>query len=594
MGCRCLFTSVEHSLNQHQQFCTHPVPTNIIEMKQTCLCKYLGLVCNHPDTFLHLPASVRRRIYQYAGLVTDAYIELPTIDEDSGFTVNILQVCRQIRDEVEGIILAQNTLFVSQDNLEDGLLYLGGLSSYACSQLRNLYVHLRWDGRYNSWSIIPPLKWDCIELWEWAAMHILSHASPRQLRLHLICDIEDNNMNKINAVLRPLRAFPGLLLELELRVAYQKHQHLSALVYETVLLAESPDANVRSDYFRFLDLPKEIRAHIFSYTNLVTPYRKVQWTPKRGFSISFPFCECDGDVCCEEDLHLGHKFFRCDVQSRITGDFCSGNYSAYSSHCNHSFSILPLLLVSREIYNQAIAFFYSNNRITILPAYSPEHAVFAMADAETSTPRQNDSTEFSLTEYIKHDTTKLFLEKLRPEVIRHLRTLEVVFPRINPMSDTLHRSLAYNEWCLAVNHLVVHADVPKLTLAIYISTTERDRTKIWMHGIIASNFSMQSHHLLFPLQNLSHMKRLFVHLEWLRHWSPPKLLNDIKTFPLPKKDSPGCDIGFHFIPDSAKHAIEEEIVLEKMIMGPEYESNSLGKGDELPGAWLRSAWDSMM
>lgn len=35
--------------------------------------------------------------------------------------------------------------------------------------------------------------------------------------------------------------------------------------------------------FRFLDLPKELRPQILTYTDLVTPLCEVEWNPKKGF-----------------------------------------------------------------------------------------------------------------------------------------------------------------------------------------------------------------------------------------------------------------------------------------------------------------------
>lgn len=314
-------------------------------MGQTCLCQYLGLTCHHPDTFLRLPVSVRERIYKHAGLITDTLIECPIPCDLYEFTHNILRVCRTTRGEAEGIILSQNTIALTQDNIDEGLLYLGGLSPYACSKLRNLYVHLYSPRDPRFWRRgrphPPSLRWRRIEMWQWAATHILSHTSPQRLRLHLICDMGDINMNKTDAVLQPLRDFPGVLLELELRIADRKYPHLCALARETALQAESPDLTARSGCFRFLDLPKEIRQHIFAYTNLVAPQRKIQWTHKEGFAIISHCCVCDCSICREADLHRGLTFNGCFTRSSDSEDFCSMHHSAYSSRCTQG-SVLPL------------------------------------------------------------------------------------------------------------------------------------------------------------------------------------------------------------------------------------------------------------
>ncbi|KAH6666039.1 hypothetical protein B0J14DRAFT_605184 [Halenospora varia] len=588
-------------------------------MKQTCLCEYLRVTCNHPDTFLHIPASIRRRIYLYAGLTTGTYIAYPNIGsveggddctiphEDYVVTYNLTHVCQQIRDEVEAILLNRNTCVYFDHNVDDGLDYLSQISPYTCSMLRNVYVHLYVhpdrNGRYQREP--SPLEWKRIDMWQLATTNILSHASPQRLRLHLICDT--GYSKKTDAVLQPLCNFPGVLLELELRLHKQEHENkrLTTLARETALQAQGQNPNAPSGIFRFFDLPEEIRRNIFAYTNLVAPYRKVHWEPESGFRAEFIFCECDGSVCLEADLHDGRRFLSCGADSDITGNFCMRYRSSYSSRCNHGSSPLSLLLVSRPMYEEAIAFFYASNRIIIQPDEQSENAIFAGADAEppshqpgaaeqtdAATPYDPDQAEFSGTKYMRHDATKLFLERLGSKVLRLVRNLEIVFPRIGPDSSLSDADPAYSEWCMAVDYLAclaAHADVPRLTLIVHIWTTPAGRVD-WPLERTAHMVEAQAPRLLKPLRALSQLERLFVHLEWPKHWSPPKLLHDIKTSKVPKKESPGCGIGLHYIPRSEEVVAEKEVRLEKMVMDAEYDSYSMGKGDELPSQWVRDQW----
>lgn len=560
-------------------------------MEQTRLCKYLGLTCKHPDTFLRLPVSVRERIYLHAGLITNSSIvfvfgrvgqnHVAIADDDYDFTFNILQVCRMVYAEVQGILLSRNTLILTHDNIDEGLLYLGDLSPSACSQLRNVYVHLHVTEPRFPGETTPPLKWEDIETWQWAATHILSHASPRQLRLHLICDTGDTG--KTSAVLQPLYNFPGVLLELELRTHAIHDRRLHDLAREAVRRIEAK-AEIPQPPFRFLDLPAEIRYHIYTYTDLVTPFQHAQWSPEEGFNIEYPFCECDGSICREPDLHHARSFCHCGAISLLEGSFCTRYHSAHSSRCNHKFRPRSLMLVSRAVYREAVAFFFSRNQITILPSTSYADSL-------------NSYEGMPLRPLPKQDgVTKFFLERrMSPEVLYHIRTLELVLPQIDPESSLLDQSSSdYKEWCLAVDYLAAHANLPKLTLIVHLCTTRRHNNfASYMLGAtatdsdIVTSFEAQSR-ILAPLSRLSHVKRLFVHLEWPGHWSPPKLLDDISKRPY--KESPGCGIGDLYIPRRREHVAEREVRLEKMIMGATYDSDSLGKGDQFPSPPLRVVW----
>ncbi|CAM1510675.1 Fc.00g010100.m01.CDS01 [Cosmosporella sp. VM-42] len=247
-------------------------------MKQTCLCVYVGATCNHRDTLLHLPSSIRQRIYLYAGVPTSTYIAYPELGpvkndvdceiphNDYVVTDKLIRVCRQMRAEVEAMLLILNTSVYTDINANDGLEYLNQICPYTCSMLRNVYVHLndrspRYYGIYNPQP--SRLDWKRIKLWQSAATNILSHANPQRLRLHVIYDATTSDQTM--AVLRPLRKYPGAVLELELRLlehgyAIGKHRdNLYALVRETALQAQGRDPDAISESFRFFDLPVEIR-----------------------------------------------------------------------------------------------------------------------------------------------------------------------------------------------------------------------------------------------------------------------------------------------------------------------------------------------
>lgn len=585
-------------------------------MKQLCLCNYLGVTCNHADTFLHIPLSIRQRIYLYAGLVTGTYISYPDFErvendsdlrvphEDFVVTWNLTNVCLQMREEIEAMLVNHNVCIYQDDTLEDGLEFLWQSSPYVCSMLRNVYIHLHvMPSHFYSYGLKKPLKWRLIEKWQKAAANILAHATPGQLSLHLICDTGDSK--KTAAVLLPLYDFPGRLFELDLRLLDRKggDPKLSILAREAALQAQAPNPRA-SGYFRFFDLPPEIRRNIFEYTNLVAPFRKVHWEPKWQFYAAGVFCECDGSVCLEEDLH-NNSMGRCGAWSRITGDFCMHDHASHSSRCNHSHSPLPLLLTCRAMYEEAIEFFYSSNRIVIQPDFDVKGITFAGPSTLVEQPldTEDPAAQTNMTDldhyyasqsYLSRDSTKIFIEKVGPKALKLIRNLEIVFPQIGPSSDLSDTAPAYREWRMAVDHLVNLArkeDVRKLTLIVHIWTAPAGSFRSVPLEKTAPILDTKGPRLLHPLRALLQLERLFVHLEWPEHWSAPKLRHDIKTSKRRRKDSPGCGIGLHYIPTAKKNLFIKEIVWERTVMGAEYDSYKMGKGNELPSQWVRAEWD---
>lgn len=588
-------------------------------MKQTCLCGYLGVTCNHPDTFLHLPAEIRERIYQYAGVRTGTYISYPIegfipVDKDDYspaledyFTaLSLARVCRQLRREVEGILFAQNGLVYYEDAIDDGLDFLGRLTPYQCSLLRDLHVHLyTCDDLYAPPMQQPRLVAERIDPWTRAVTNVLRNTPPQQLRLHIICD---TGLSSYTAkVLEPLRHFPGAVLELELRLgdSNRDNRQLATLARDTAVHVQGRDLAANPDPFRFFGLPVEIRRHILTYTDLVTPHRKVEWDSERGFRASFIFCECDGSVCQEEDLHQGRSFIPCFSDEPTTGNYCKRYHRSHSARCNHGFGALSLLLTSRAMYEEALSVFYELNRVVILPDWKVGFTLFAspetgpQSDAATNRPSvaaeqfpDRDNEEPSWAHYVEHDATKLFLERIGPRGQRQLRNLEIVFPRIAAKSGLSESDPAYAQWLTAVEclaGLAARGDAAELTLTVHIWTNNKLFSRSPLSAT-APLLDAQAPRFLKPLRALPQLKRLFVHLEWPRNWSPQKLLNDIKKCKIPMKRSPGCGVGLHYIPDLEEDIVKKEISLEKMVMGAHYDSYLVGKRDELPSQWLRGEW----
>ncbi|CAH0038222.1 unnamed protein product [Clonostachys solani] len=555
-------------------------------MRQTCLCQYLRVECNHPDTLLQLPVAIRERIYWHAGLVTGHRLDYgePLDDDDS---VLLMHICHQIRTEVKAFLLEHNT-WVIAENIDESLLALQGWKPEVCARLRDLHIHVQ------TAECAPP-TWSRIRAWQGAVKHLLQHAKPGQLRLHVICHVYDH-LARARAAVQPFEQFPGRLRELELCLADHLTHGFLKLAREAVELAQAPDEEEEARRamrpFPFFNLPQEIRHYIYQYTGLVLPHRNVLWLPDGyGFRRQGIFCECDGTVCRERDLHYNRKFYRCDVED----DFCSGRNSSFSRRCKHE-AALSLLLASRALYQEAIAFFYASNRVTIAARRHPEHAI-SMWDPTHSPPLPRDEwgvagsdlEESYSAEQITHDPTRLFIEHVGTAALRHLRNIEIVLPRTTTKSSLDDELSIYTEWREAVDILAEHCNLAGLTISIHIFTTRRYLR--WPLSRTEDIRQTQGLRMLAPLTRLSGLGRLYVLLEWPRHWSSLRPRLDIDASGMPEKPSPGCAIGEHYIPTSEPSLVQEETQLERQIMGEHYDSFAVGKRELVPSPWLRGDWD---
>ncbi|CAH0021399.1 unnamed protein product [Clonostachys rhizophaga] len=557
-------------------------------MRQTCLCKYLSTKCNHPDTLRQLPVAIRERIYRHAGLIAGHRLIYgdPLEDDD---TLLLMRICHQIRNEVEALISKHNT-WLFTISIEESLLSLRGWTPEACARLRDVHVHVQ-TSEYS------PLTWSLVRAWQGAAKHLLEHAKPGQLRLHVICHVGDD-VARARAIVKPFEQFPGRLRELGLCLANYASPDLLKLAREIVAWSQAPDeeeAHRATHPFPFFNLPQEIRHHIFQYTGLVLPHRSVLWLPDgNGFRRQYIWCECDGTVCRERDIHYNQKFYHCDAEE----GFCARRNSSFSRHCKHE-AALSLLLASRALYQEAIAFFYASNRITIAALNHPEHAISMWDPTRTHSPPPRDDDwgvadwdreESDPAQQITHDPTRLFIKYVGTAALRHLRNIEIVLPMATKNSSLDDKLSIYTEWLEAVDLLAEHCNVAALTISIHIFTMRKySRQPLSSTEDIRQTQSLR---MLAPLQRLPGLGRLFVLLEWPQHWSSLRPRRDIDASGMPKKPSPGCGIGEHFIPSSEPNLKQEETQLERQIMGEQYDSFAVGKRELLPSPWIRRDWDS--
>jgi hypothetical protein len=553
-------------------------------MQQKRICEYFGFPCTHLRSFLDLPPEVRRQIYFEAGLFRGENISLespepPDADAQSQcsflsdeevepqFTYHILQTCRTIYEEVKSIICTENVLVVSDVDLDIGLNFLRGLSPAICSRLTDLVVRLYYRSPSKP-TDLPLTSWE-IAAWQTAITHILSHAQPQRLRLFLICETGDSD--KTHAVLQPLLAFPGVLKEFTLRLHDANRAHISALAAASGLRIMGRDPNRRSPPFRFFDLPVEVRRKILEYTDLVTYDNRVEWNQGSGF-YSRP-CECTPDGEGYPNCSVERLCWHPDEEYDQVDGFMCPDESGYSSLCKRWIPPRALMLVSRAMYQEAIAVFYSCNRIVVTnPAYGNDDP-----DCPPLLPDLLDASRF-------------ITRHLSPGLLHHLRILEIVFPVFHYRYRPVRSDPFYCDWRSAVKQLGAHANISNLTLVIRMTVESRTGDPL---NSLRRRMFLSNHHSTFtlfphlwildPLRDLKHMKRFFIFLH---------CECDCGHCP----DDCGqcrCECGdlssdkFEDAPHIDERKGEEH--WEKFVMGDEYDSHALGK-DDVDGKSCESPW----
>ncbi|KAI0010803.1 hypothetical protein F4779DRAFT_576168 [Xylariaceae sp. FL0662B] len=536
---------------------------------------------NHECNFLDLPLWIRQRIYKAAGLVVGTNLRLaPTTNarffdlqpsrESFHFTYSILQTCKSINTEVITLICSQNTLVVVHEHVHYGLEFLRRLNPQQCSALTDLFIQLHLEAPvlnddYNESQLSSPPghpHQTLIAFWQVVARHILSCTTPQTLNLRLFCDtgVSDTTF----AILQPLRDFPGVLRDCEIQLYHQKgNTQARAIAWETSARARGLNPDLRSRPFRFFDLPAEIRRRILEYSDLVTPYKEVYWSANRGFRIATALTRCRGDDC-DAHLHQGCRFLSCaPSDSFMTGYICSQRRSGYSSRCHCWGAPRALLLASRSLYLDALQVLYSSNRVIVVPSAGLRSCLTF------------DNTAMRL------DASRFITRHMWPQVLHNLRTIEFVFPAIESAFDPVSGEPYYLDLCFAIDHLRAHADIPKLTIVVNItsaaSMVDGDQERVHRQLIeLGGNEALvlRAHaQLLDHLTTLRCMRRFFVHLEWAWHWS----------FEHPR-------VGFHRSDSLVTQVNRMESWLEKMVMGDDYDGESAGKINEQPSIWLYKVW----
>lgn len=578
-------------------------------------------------TFLDLPQSLREQIYDEANIGGDKFIDLNfwTIkegawkdhegqplsevsasvissvteyicddddddndeeeddddDEDqspffeASFPVGLLRVgSRLIQSEVQARLYAHNTFAVSLLG-PDGLGPLESLGDAALRDLRVLVVSLRpckcltpfcskIDWGYGECGVWPRPRsdyfWNALQhlsesthsralgcvsrtdkitlaRWQRTCARLASNTRPHQLTLYLTAEPADSQT--AHAILDPLRKFPVLQ-----DAAINLGTHLGNIEARSLARELALGLTNKLNYppFRFLGLPPEIQEQILRHTMLVDK-AFMAWDPRERLQGWASRRHCYG-------FSQRHSFID-------PGAFCSEeNAGAFNSRGDCSESPLPYFLVSKAFAEVARYVFYTRNEFRILP--------------KTSCSGQFEKIYgYNLLgdDYFKLALSS-FLKRVPQRYISSLTHVTIILPPLAPTYLVCLERPSWDEWVACIESLSRLTDLRRLTLEIHFS----DQDSLSYHP--ADPYSFQHRSVLARRTRDALMEESMLET-YTRVLTPLKTLGPELRALLVYVAWPLCRGA-----DEDRKA--DERMLERMIMGEEYDSTKWGKRDRSP------------
>lgn len=199
--------------------------------------------------------------------------------------------------------------------------------------------------------------------WKSTVEYLSRHISSRKLELCVVCDVRQDDLETAREVLKPMSLFSNLR-NCHLRLSRIPTPQIQRIAHEMVLktrgLAVSTEVEETSPSeppigSRLLTLPRELRFRILSFTDLITPWKEVEWSTDRSgggkYIALYPRCGILEGIGCYPHIHYGCQFYNCwPAHNRLSkagiGCFCRVRHSAASSTCLCWAPPTPLFLVS--------------------------------------------------------------------------------------------------------------------------------------------------------------------------------------------------------------------------------------------------------
>ncbi|KAL5381472.1 hypothetical protein DPSP01_007185 [Paraphaeosphaeria sporulosa] len=373
--------------------------------------------------------------------------------------------------------------------------------------------------------------------WEKLVQRLADNIRPNHLTLYLIVNAEDAQTAR--SILKPLDQLPTLK-NCGLWLNKDKIPELKTIAQETAKCLTSSVRTMKP--FRYLELPIEIRWRILEYSDLVYD-RAIGWKAPLPslWKMPSPYCSCEHELdrdTIDSGMHLpdcsrdemdaidlqpyvaDYKFGAshcCKKSSRFTRcNLTPAGFCECIFHCKHSAysssllaqprtGVHPLLLVSKQVSQDAVSVFFQRNRFFVIPPcnlfalWHPDQLKFDPERIVTPMPRLELS---------------LFLSSLARNALRNIRYLEWILPQFK--NYTTASKSAYLDYLDTVEMMAQAMVLPQLTLVldlrggIKIKDSIENNHFYWLTRVAPDGKVYDR--VLHPLRRLEGLKDFFLYL----------------------------------------------------------------------------------
>jgi hypothetical protein len=378
----------------------------------------------------------------------------------------------------------------------------------------------------------PPTKGEESDFLKWKRFcnQLASVLEPKRLKLWLICEVTD--MDTAKKYMTPLLRLPELR-ECAIRLGGDPENHsLQELAEMTAIRMKYRPISRQALPFRLMDLPNEIRLMILEATDLVTPFA-LAWSPHAAPNETrlFEIHAIEGFGTVDPGWY---RFAPCGSCSEYRC-YCWTRQAAFSTTCTCWKVPIALFRVSSSFREDALSVFYNKNHFVVLPM------------------PVDQSDKIGILE---------FLKRMPMAARRYLRSLRWIMPMILTPYEQEYKEFRTFEfwqgWAEAMAFCAQNLKLEQLSLTVDMSfqmsgpytNIPKAATVEWLIALCMARV-MARH---------KGWKNVFFHLfEHKEDWSIDVRVG--RTIREEWKD-------------------EREEILERLVMGQDYDACSRGKFDE--------------
>jgi hypothetical protein len=465
----------------------------------------------------------------------------------------LLDVSRSIAREVKAVFFSENPFFVDR-SLVGGLSVLQRLGTISLSYITSLTIALSetchwycmgeftglicpWRGKmldcgHKVSLAAPPTKGEESDFLKWkrCCNQLASVLEPKRLKLCFSCEVTD--MDTAKKYTTPLLRLPELR-ECAIRLGGNPENHsLQELAEMTAIQMKHRPISRQALPFRLMDLPNEIRLMILEATDLVTPFA-LAWSPYAAPNETrlFEIHAIEGFGTVDP----GWYRFACCRSCSEYRCYCWTRQAAFSTTCTCWKVPIALFRVSSSFREDALSVFYNKNHFVVLPM-----------------PREQ-SGEIGILK---------FLKRMPMAARRYLRSVRWILPMVLTPYDYQYKEFRilefYQDWVEAMAFCARELKLEQLSLTVDMSFqisgpyTDILKAATWEWRIALCMSGVMALH--------KGWKNVFFHLfEHEEDW-PINIRIGRTTIEAWRE--------------------EREEILERRVMGQDYDACSRGKFDE--------------